>query len=518
MIQFETLRTEKKKMPETSRPNILFIMADDHATKAISCYNGNINKTPNIDRIADEGIRFDNCYVTNSICTPSRAAILTGTYNHVNCVTTLNTYMDNRMPNLAKHLKTGGYQTAIVGKWHLGEGKKHEPTGFDYWSVLPGQGDYFDPFFIEKGTKNEVSGYVTDIITEKSVSWLKQRDKTKPFFLMCNHKAPHREWEPHPKYRKCFEENVEIPNTFNDDYKNRAKGAAEAKMRIKDDMTYADLGLVQPEGGSEIGERKTSDSNYRKIPNPLDVTKLRLIDKDTGEAFTFKTREELSFFKYQRYIKRYLRTIESIDESVGILLNYLDENELFENTIVIYTSDQGFFLGEHGWFDKRFMYEESLQMPLLVRYPKEIQAASICKNIACNVDFAPTLLDLTGLSIPNYMQGNSLRPLLGGIVPKDWSEVAYHRYWMHRDPDHNAYSHYGIRTQNYKLIYWYNEGYDLPGTNHGGEDREWELFDCTKDPLELFNVYSDPQYKSILDIMKKNLTNKMYEIGDQPEH
>ena len=271
-------------------------------------------------------------------------------------------------------------------------------------------------------------------------------------------------------------------------------------------------------GGSEIGERKTFDSNCRKIPNPLDVKNLRLIDKDTGETFTFSTREELSRFKYQRYIKRYLRTIESIDESVGTLLDHLDENGLFENTIVIYTSDQGFFLGEHGWFDKRFMYEESLQMPLLVRYPKEIKSASICKNIACNVDFAPTLLDLADLSVPNYMQGNSLRPLLRGILPKDWSEVAYHRYWMHRDPDHNAYSHYGIRTRNYKLIYWYNEGYELPGTNHGGEDREWELFDCAKDPLELFNVYSDPHYKSILEMMEKKLKQKMYEIGDQPEH
>ena len=230
-------------------------MADDHAAKAISSYGGGINNTPNIDRIANEGVKFDHCYVTNSICTPSRATILTGTYNHVNCVKTLDTHMDNELPNVAKHLKTGGYQTAIVGKWHLGEGKSHEPKGFDFWSVLPGQGEYFDPFMIEMGKEKEEFGYVTDIITSKCLKWLNSRDKDKPFFLMCHHKAPHREWEPHPKNRSLFSDDVKVPETFDDDYKNRAKAAAEAKMRIKDDMKYADLGLVQPEGGSEVGER-----------------------------------------------------------------------------------------------------------------------------------------------------------------------------------------------------------------------------------------------------------------------
>ncbi len=493
-------------------------MADDHASKAISSYNYNINSTPNIDRLAREGMRFEHCYVTNSICTPSRAAILTGTYNHINCVTTLSTPMNNRLPNLAKHLQTGGYQTAIVGKWHLGEGKNHEPSGFDYWSVLPGQGNYFDPFLIEMGKKNEVLGYVTEIITEKSLNWLKQCDRQKPFFLMCHHKAPHREWEPHPKHKGLYKEDIKIPDTFDDDYKNRAKAATEAKMRIKDDMTYTDLGLVQPEGGHEVGVRKTFDSDHRKIPNPIDVSQLQLIDKDTGEVFKFKTREQLSYFKYQRYLKRYLRTIVSIDESVGRILDFLEENNLANNTIVVYTSDQGFFIGEHGWFDKRFMYEESLQMPFLIRYPRIIKEKTVCKNIICNVDFAPTLLDLTNLPIPNYMQGVSFRPLLEGNRPDSWSEIAYHRYWMHRDPDHNAYSHYGIRNQKYKLIYWYNEGYDLPGTNHGGEDREWELFDCYNDPLELFNVYSDPKYKSVVKMMKNELTLKMQIIGDKPEH
>ncbi len=504
----------------SKQPNIVFIMADDHAAKAISCYGGGINHTPHLDRIASEGMRFDHCYVTNSICTPSRAAILTGTYNHVNGVTTLDTHINNRLPNVAKHLRSGGYQTAIIGKWHLGEGKEHEPSGFDFWSVVPGQGEYFDPTMIEMGVEKEVPGYATDVITDKSLAWLESRDQSKPFFLMCHHKAPHREWEPHPKNRDLYQHDIKVPETFNDNYKNRAKAAAEAKMRIKDDITYADLGLVQPEGGAEIGERATANKNdtRRKIPNPENVSGLRLIDKDTGEVFTFHTNEELSHFKYQRYLKRYLRTIESIDESVGRVLDYLEEHNLSDNTIVIYTSDQGFFLGEHGWFDKRFMYEESFQMPFLMRYPREITPGTVCDRVICNVDFAATFLDLAGLSIPSYMQGISFRPLLTGKTPKHWSDIAYHRYWMHRDRDHNAYSHYGIRNQRYKLIYWYNEGYDLPGTNHGGEDREWELFDCEKDPLELFNVYADSEYESVVIEMTALLDNKMAEIGDEPEH
>lgn len=502
----------------TPSPNIVFIMADDHAAKAISCYGGGINQTPNIDRIAENGVRLDHCYVTNSICTPSRAAILTGTYNHVNGVTTLNTPINNKLPNVAKHLKAGGYQTAMIGKWHLGEGRDHEPSGFDFWSVLPGQGDYFDPSMIEMGEEIEVPGYATDIITEKSLDWMKQRDPNKPFFLMCHHKAPHRRWEPHPKNRKLYLEEIPAPDSFDDDYRNRAIAASEAKMRIRADMTYADLGLVQPEGGAEVGERSHANSTLRKIPHPEDVTELRLIDSDTGEVFTFKTQDELAHFKYQRYMRRYLQTIHSVDESVGEVLNYLEEYGLSDNTIVIYTSDQGFFLGEHGWFDKRFMYEESFQMPFLIQYPKELSAGTQCTNMVCNVDFTPTILDFAGLTIPTYMQGNSIRSLLNEDPPTDWSEIAYHRYWMHRDIDHNAYAHYGIRNQRYKLIYWYNEGFDLPGTNYGGEDREWELFDCQEDPMELFNLYNDPEYQVIVAEMTTALENKMAEIGDDPVH
>ena len=507
----------------TKQPNILFIMSDDHAANAISCYGTGLNHTPHIDRIAHEGMRFNHCYVTNSICTPSRAAILTGTYNHVNQVTTLNTPFDNRLPHVAKHLQQGGYQTAIIGKWHLGEGAAHQPTGFDFWSVLPGQGDYFDPEMIEMGKTIEEDGYVTDIITDKSLAFLANRDRDKPFFLMCHHKAPHRNWEPHPKYRSTLADDLPVPETFDDDYNHRAKAAKAAKMRIKDDLKYADLGLVQPEGGAEIGTRMMAGSTDRKIPNPQDPSDVRLIDKDTGERYHFTDQDDFNHFKYQRYIKRYLQTIASVDESVGRLLAYLDESGLAEDTIVIYTSDQGFFLGEHGWFDKRFIYEESFQMPFLVRYPQAIKPDSLCEDFACNIDFAPTFLDFAGLTIPSYMQGRSLRPLCLGSRPEDWQDCAYHRYWMHRDPDHNAYAHYGIRTKRYKLIYWYNEGFDLPGTDLDDHDDgeispEWELFDLEQDPHEMHNCYHDEAYQTVVAQMTALLDTKMAEIGDVPCH
>ncbi len=505
-------------MSKATRPNIVFIMADDHASKAIGCYGYGINATPNMDRLAREGLRANHCYVTNSICTPSRAAILTGTYNHVNGVMTLADSIDNRLPNVAKHLRQSGYQTAIFGKWHLGEGRPHEPSGFDAWAVVPGQGDYHDPLFHEPDGERRYSGYVTDIITDMSIDWMAKRDASRPFFLMCHHKAPHRSWEPHPKYRDSYKDPIKLPDTFDDDYKNRAKAASAARMRIADDMTYLDLGLVQPDGGSDVGELLLASMNVRKLPKPKDVRSLRLIDKDTGEVFTFQTEREYDEFKFQRYMQRYLRTIASVDESVGRILDYLDANGLRQNTLVIYTSDQGFFLGEHGWFDKRFMYEESFQMPFLARYPAEIPAGTVSNDIFNNVDFAPTWLDLAGLPVPSYMQGRSIRPIWRGKAPADWPQHAYHRYWMHRDEFHNAYAHYGIRDHRYKLIYWYNQGYGLAGTQAGGETPEWEFFDCEKDPLELFNLHADPAYKAEIARMTKLLEVKMAEIGDVPAH
>lgn len=505
-------------MSKAARPNIVFIMADDHASKAIGCYGYGINATPNMDRLAREGLRANHCYVTNSICTPSRAAILTGTYNHVNGVMTLADSIDNRLPNVAKHLRQSGYQTAIFGKWHLGEGRAHEPSGFDAWAVVPGQGDYHDPLFHEPGGERRYPGYVTDIITDMSIDWMAKRDASRPFFLMCHHKAPHRSWEPHPKYRDSYKDPIKLPDTFDDDYKNRAKAASAARMRIADDMTYLDLGLVQPDGGSEVGELLLPSMNVRKLPKPKDVRSLRLIDKDSGEVFTFQTERAYDEFKFQRYMQRYLRTIASVDESVGRILDFLDANGLKQNTLVIYTSDQGFFLGEHGWFDKRFMYEESFQMPFLARFPAEIPAGTVSNDIFNNVDFAPTWLDLAGLPVPSYMQGRSIRPIWRGKAPADWPQHAYHRYWMHRDEFHNAYAHYGIRDHRYKLIYWYNQGFDLAGTLPGGETPEWEFFDCEKDPLELFNVHADPAYKAEVARMTKLLEAKMAEIGDVPAH
>jgi arylsulfatase A-like enzyme len=501
------------------RPNILFIMSDDHAAQAISCYGHNLNRTPNLDRIANEGMRLDNCYVTNSICTPSRAAILCGTYNHVNMVTTLDTHIDNRLPNVAKHLRQSGYQTAIYGKWHLGEGRAHEPTGFDDWSVVPGQGEYFDPVMIDKNGRKQVPGYATDIITDKCIDFIGRRDPERPFFVMCHHKAPHRNFQPHPKYRSLYkDEDLPVPETFRDDYRNRARAAEAAKMRVKSDMTFDDLGLVQPEGGSEVGEPMFPGANNRKVPELAEGASMTLIDAETGRSFTFTDPAALAEFKYQRYIKRYLRTVASIDENVGRLLDYLDDTGLADNTIVIYTSDQGFFLGEHGWFDKRFMYEESLRMPFLIRYPKGIAAGSTSSKIAMNVDFAPTFLDYAGLGMPTYMQGTSMRPLLEQQAGDDWQEVAYHRYWMHKDFIHNAFAHYGVRNKRYKLIYWYNDPLQQLGALPGDEPPEWELFDCEQDPYELHNRATDPAYAAIFAAMLAKLDGKMAEIGDIPEH
>lgn len=500
-------------------PNILFIMSDDHASRAISCYGGGINATPHLDRLAREGMRLDACYVTNSICTPSRAAILTGAYNHVNRVTTLDTHMDNRLPHVAKHLRAAGYRTAIFGKWHLGEGKAHEPTGFDEWSVVPGQGEYFDPVMISADGERVERGYATDIITDKCLDFLRRRDPSQPFFLMCHHKAPHRSFEPHPRHRHLYADGaIPVPETFEDTYENRAAAAEAARMRIRRDMTYRDLGLVQPEGGDEIGERLTDGHPDRLVPELKEGARLALIDAATGTTHLFDDPRALAHFKYQRYMMRYLQTIQCVDDNVGRLLDYLDAEGLARNTIVIYTSDQGFFCGEHGWFDKRFMYEESLKMPFLVRFPAAIRAGATSARIATNVDFAPTFLDYAGATIPSYMQGASMRPIFEEDAQAAPAEVAYHRYWMHRDEYHNAYAHYGVRDARWKLIYWYNDPLGQPGAHGGGEKPEWELFDCVADPHELNNLANDPAHADAFAAMLARLDAKMAEIGDIPEH
>jgi len=463
------------------RPNILFIMSDDHAAHAISAYGSRINQTPQIDRLAQEGMRCEHCYVTNSICTPSRAAILTGTHNHVNGVTTLATHIDNRWPNVGKHLQSAGYQTAMIGKWHLGEGDAHCPTGFDYWNVLPGQGAYHDPKMIEMGEERHYQGYTTDLITDFCIDWLEQRDDERPFFLMCHHKAPHRPWEPAERHRTLYAgEDIPEPETLDDDYRNRSKAAAAAKMRMEDLTLAVDL---------------KADA----VPDGL-------------------TPEQERRWRYQRYIKDYLRCVAAIDENVGRLLDWLDDQGLADDTMVIYTSDQGFFLGDHGWFDKRFMYEESLKMPFLVRYPRLIEAGSVCEELFTNVDFAPTWLELAETTIPSYMQGHSITPLLRGETPADWPQVAYHRYWMNADGCHNAYAHYGVRSKTHKLIYYYNDPLGQPGAHACDDAPEWELFDCERDPLELCNVYDDPAYADVVAELSAELDRVQAEIGDIPEH
>lgn len=446
-------------------------MSDDHASHAMSCYGSRINQTPHLDRIADGGMIFQNCFCVNSICTPSRANILTGLHSHLNGVKTLGDPLDGRRPNVAKMLQASGYQTAMVGKWHLGHGGNADPTGFDYWNVLPGQGSYYDPVMIEEEGRKQHEGYATDIITDFSLEWLQNRDRDEPFFLMCHHKAPHRPWDSDEKHANMFEDgDVPMPDNFFDDYANRSNAAKEAKMRVFGHMNDRDLKIEKlgppPEGLSD---------------------------------------EELANWQYQRYIKEYLRCVASIDDNVGRLLDYLDADGVADDTMVIYTSDQGFFLGDHGWYDKRFMYEESLRMPFIVRYPRAIGAGSSTHAMALNIDFAETWLDYAGAPIPDDMQGRSLRPIFEGETPDDWRESMYYRYWMHLS-HHHVPAHYGIRTHRYKLIYYYGEALGTSGSVNQSTEPEWELFDLEKDPSEMCSVYDDPEYADVV----KELTAELY--------
>ncbi len=498
----------------TDKPNILFIMSDDHASHAISCYTRGdpmrpvINSTPNIDRIADRGMRFDNCFCTNGICTPSRATILTGTYNHVNGVTTLATMMDNSLLTFPKLLQSSGYQTCVVGKWHLGEGPRHCPAGFDYWNVLPGQGLYHDPVFIERpGVRKVIKGYATDLITDMAVKWLDQRDKSRPFYLSVHHKAPHRPWEPDEKHESLYaSEEIPVPATFDDDYRTRSTAARVAKCRVDSDLTPEDLKLV-PDPATGYMQRLG-------LPTAVDGYSLQPGEQD--DPVTFGSQQDLRAWKYQRYIKDYLRCIASVDDNVGRLLDYLEREQLFDDTLVIYTSDQGFFLGDHGWFDKRFMYEESLRMPFVASFPREITPGTINKGIILNVDFAPTFLDLAGVPVPVSMQGQSFRQLMQGNTPRGWQSSMYYRYWMHRDTAHNIYAHYGVRTLSHKLIYYYNHPLMQPGANMPADPPEWELFDLEKDPYELNNVHGNPEYAGTVQELKKELERLQSKVGDIP--
>lgn len=493
-------------MPATC-PNILFIMTDDHAAHALSCYGSVINQTPNLDRIANGGMRFDNCFCTNSICEPSRASILTGTYNHVNGVTTIGSHLDNSQENVAKILQRNDYQTAIIGKWHLGQGPEHWPTGFDHYSILQGQGPYFDPEMVVNGQKQQFTGYTTDLITDQCLDWLNDRDPNRPFMLMCHHKAPHRSWEPDAKHKEMYNHiSLPHPTTYDDDYSTRCYAAREAKMRIECDMNSKDLKITPPEG--------LAPNDPLPIPESLEGYSLTTND---GEVVTFDTYEELKDWKYQRYMKDYLRCVAAVDDNVGRLLDWLDAEGLAEDTIVIYTSDQGFFLGDHGWFDKRFMYEESLRMPFLVRYPQAIAKDSTNEDIITNVDFAPTMLDYAGIDIPDTFQGYSIRPLLEGNTPTGWQESMYYRYWMHLS-DHHVSAHYGVRTKKFKLIYYYGEALGQTNTIEQSKPKAWELYDLEKDPGEINNVYDNPDYAQVAEELKTELERLQEAVGDKPCH
>lgn len=457
------------------KPNILFIMSDDHGRQAIGSYGSVINETPNMDRIALGGMRLDNCFCTNSICSPSRATILTGTYSHVNGVTAFNAF-DGRQVTFPKLLQQAGYQTAVIGKWHLGQGGVSSPSGFDYWNVLPGQGLYHNPEMIEMGRRRIYEGYVTDLITEMSLDWLKNRDRDKPFCLLTHHKCPHRPWEPDEKHARMYEGyDIPEPANFDDDYQHRASAAAAATMRIERDLNATDLKEDPPPGLSY---------------------------------------QELKKWKYQQFIKDYLRVVASMDDGIGRILDYLEAEGLDENTIVIYTSDQGFFLGEHGWFDKRFMYEESLCMPFLVRYPPEIEPGTANGNLVLNTDFAPTFLDYAGHPVPAQMQGRSFRPLLGGQVPGDWRTSMYYRYWLHL-AHHGVYAHCGVRTERYKLIYYYAQALGTPGAIDDPKPPEWELFDLQSDRAEMHSVYDAPACSTVVDELKVELGRLRKALGDE---
>jgi len=470
------------------RPNILFIFSDDHASHAISAYGSKINKTPNLDRIARDGALFENCFCTNSICAPSRAVVMTGKFNHLNGVIDNRRTFDGEQWNYAKELQKAGYTTAMIGKWHL----KSAPTGFDFWHVLPGQGSYYNPDFRTPDGNKRYEGYTTDIIADLTLDWLKnQRDTSKPFLIHSWHKAPHRNWMPGPAHLKTYDDTtIPEPPTLFDDYSGRTSSASKHAMGIDKHMSMAgDLkvtpALSEGKKGGRGGygrltpeQRKTWDAAY--------VPKNEKLHADNPEG------QDLVRWKYQRYIKDYLRCIASVDDNVGRLLDYLEEAGLAENTIVVYSSDQGFYLGEHGWFDKRWMYEESLRMPLMMRWPGKVKPGTRIKEMVQNIDFAPTLLAAAGTAAPEgEVQGVDMAPLLTGSKPVDWRKSIYYHYYEFPGA-HSVQRHYGVRTERHKLIYFYPVD-------------EWELFDLEKDPMEMRSVYDDPTYASVVTELKAEL-------------
>ncbi|GAA4291148.1 sulfatase family protein [Aestuariibaculum suncheonense] len=488
------------------RPNIVFIMSDDHAYQAISAYNDKLIQTPNIDRIAKEGILFTNATVTNSICAPSRAVILTGKHSHLNGKIDNLSDFDTTNVTFPQLFKQAGYQTAMFGKLHFG----NNPKGFDEFKILPGQGDYYNPKFITAKGDTIIQGYVTDIITDLTLDWMeKRRDTSKPFLLMYLHKAPHRNWLPAEKYYKAYtKKTFPLPATLFDDYKTRGASAKTAEMNILKHMYLAYDDKLSLETIKELNIDYTGLHNY-----PINRMNQEQraswdavygpINEDFKERYSSMNDSMLMVWKYQRYMQDYLGTIASVDDNVGRLLNYLDDNKLSENTMVVYTSDQGFYLGEHGWFDKRFMYDESFKTPLLIKWPNKITPGTTENEMVQNLDFAQTFLDVAGIKAPEDMQGKSLVPLLTGHN-EVWDRDALYYHYYEYPAEHAVKRHYGIATKNYKLIHFY---YDVD---------EWELYDRLIDPQELNNVYNDPKYTTVVKEMKEKLKElrKKYKDSD----
>ena len=479
------------------KPNILFIMTDDHACRAVGAYGGGILETPGIDRLAKEGVRFERAFVTNGLCSPSRAVILTGKHSHLNGVRDNADVFDSAQVTFPKLLRQQGYATALIGKWHL----KSTPSGFDYWKVLPDQGSYYHPEFITPHDTVKESGYVTDVITDMAMTYLDSaRNAGQPFMLMLQHKAPHREWWPAMRHLPQPDDPpVPEPETLMDDYSTRTSAAHEAEMRIADHMALSMDNKILPEHLSTLGYKEFLDW-YEQTYHQ---TYLRLTDEEKRQwdanylpinadfVKNHPTGEDLTRWKYQRFMTDYLGTIRSVDENIEKILYYLDTSGLAKNTLVIYTSDQGFFLGEHGWFDKRFMYEPAFRTPLLMRWPGHIQAGTISESLVQNLDIAPTILDAAQIAIPKEMQGTSLLPIFKeNNIP--WRKAVYYHYYEYPGI-HMVKKHEGVRTDRYKLIHFY------------GEKDEWEFYDLEQDPEEIHNIYGLKNYKPIQNKMHRLL-------------
>lgn len=496
----------KQKVVEQKPLNIIHIMTDDHSYQTLSAYGHPLSKlapTPNLDRLAAQGMLFRQAYVENSLSTPSRACLMTGLYSHQNGQRRLGEGIDTTKTFFSEILQQQGYQTGVVGKWHM----QCEPKGFDYYHVLNDQGDYYNPEFKSKDSKGEYireEGYATTLTTDHAIEFLDHRDKQKPFCLLVHHKAPHRNWMPETKYLNLYEDvEFPLPETFYDDYATRSEAAHTQDMNIKNTMTMIyDLKVDELRGNKAYDHEPWKDSwqALKERMTPQQMKAWTEAYKPRNEKFISRqlTGDELLKWKYQRYIRDYMRCIKSVDDQVGRLLDYLEKEGLMDNTVIVYTSDQGFYMGEHGWFDKRFMYEESFRTPLIIRYPGKAKHSE-SKALVQNIDYAPTYLDIAGVEKPDYMVGTSLVPLLGGETPKDWRKYLYYHYYDY-PAVHYVRRHDGVRDERYKLIHFYGEKNERDAAINSNE-----LYDLQTDPNELHNLYGKPDYQEVANRLQKKL-------------